>query len=222
MELSPLIQNSVQQDYFPELYPMYLPSSQICSLLWCCFVAPSKCGLPPSPELLWEILEMEENPTQQPNIYLFPPSRKSPLIEICLPLSKVSFLSHHIAFSINHPMQASFVAVVISVASFFNFRLDPILIYRFYWMFSLAWQKHWMVKALPSKIPILSTFQYYLENPVSLKLVFLFFTLPFLFQTIKNFNWHHSSWDFMACELIKYNGFQISGNRSYETHYLMP
>ena len=130
MELSPLIQNSVQQDYFPELYPMYLPSSQICSLLWCCFVAPSKCGLPPSPELLWEILEMEENPTQQPNIYLFPPSRKSPLIEICLPLSKVSFLSHHIAFSINHPMQASFVAVVISVASFFNFRLDPILIYR--------------------------------------------------------------------------------------------
>ena len=29
------------------------------------------------------------------------------------------------------------------------------------------------------------------------------------------------SWDFVGCALIKYNGFQISGNKSNETPYLM-
>ena len=45
MELSPLIQNSIQQDYLPELYLRHLPSYQKCHLLWCCFVASTMCGL---------------------------------------------------------------------------------------------------------------------------------------------------------------------------------
>ena len=53
-------------------------------------------------------------------------------------------------------------------------------------------------------------------------LVFFFLTLPFLFQTLSNFNWPLSSWDFVASELIKYNEFQISGKKSYEISYLMP
>ena len=44
-----------------------------------------------------------------------------------------------------------------------------------------------------------------------------FFILNFLF-----FNWPNSNWNFMACGLIKYNGFSISGNKSNETPYLMP
>ena len=47
MELSPLIRNSVHQDYLPELYPRYLLSYQKSSFLWCCFVAPARCGLSP-------------------------------------------------------------------------------------------------------------------------------------------------------------------------------
>ena len=50
-----------------------------------------------------------------------------------------------------------------------------------------------------------------------LVLVFLFLTLHFLFQTLWNLNWLHSKWDFVAYGVIKYNGFQISGNKSYET-----
>ena len=53
-------------------------------------------------------------------------------------------------------------------------------------------------------------------------LVFFFLTLPFLFQTLSNFNWPLSSWDFVTSELIKYNEFQISGKKSYEISYLMP
>ena len=38
----------------------------------------------PSPEPLWVTLGMEKNPTQQPKIYSFPPSEKSPLIDLNL------------------------------------------------------------------------------------------------------------------------------------------
>ena len=51
---------------------------------------------------------------------------------------------------------------------------------------------------------------------------FLFFTLPFLFQALENFKWPNSNWDFVACVQTKYNAFQISGNKSEETPYLMP
>ena len=55
-----------------------------------------------------------------------------------------------------------------------------------------------------------------------LMLVFFFFWIPFLFQTLWNFGWPRCSWNFVSCVLIKYNGFQISGNNSDETPYLMP
>ena len=38
-ELNLLIQNSSQQDYLPELYPLYPSSYQKFLLPWCCFVA---------------------------------------------------------------------------------------------------------------------------------------------------------------------------------------
>ena len=51
----------------------------------------------PFPETLWVTLGMGKNPTQQPKIYSFPPSEKSPLIDLNLLLSKVSFLPHKTA-----------------------------------------------------------------------------------------------------------------------------
>ena len=54
-------------------------------------------------------------------------------------------------------------------------------------MLSLAWQKHEMVKTLPSKISILSTFQCYLENPASLNACFPLFHSTFSIQNFKRF-----------------------------------
>ena len=53
--------------------------------------------VPPSPEPLWETLGMGKNPTQQPKIHSFPPLEKSPLIDLNLSQSKVSFLPHQTA-----------------------------------------------------------------------------------------------------------------------------
>ena len=53
--------------------------------------------VPPSPKALWETLGMGKNPTQQPKIYSFPPSGKSPSIDLNIFLSKVSFLPHQTA-----------------------------------------------------------------------------------------------------------------------------
>ena len=53
LELNPLIQNSVQQDYLPELYPPVSPFRlNMFSLLSSCFIAPIKCRLPcPFPKM---------------------------------------------------------------------------------------------------------------------------------------------------------------------------
>ena len=53
--------------------------------------------VPLSPEPLWETLGMKENPAQHPKMYSFLPSEKSPLTDLNLSLSKVSFLPHQIA-----------------------------------------------------------------------------------------------------------------------------
>ena len=45
LKLSPLIQNTVQQDYLPESYASHLPSYQKCHKI----VAPTRCGLFPVP-----------------------------------------------------------------------------------------------------------------------------------------------------------------------------
>ena len=94
LKLSPLIQYRVYQDYLPESYDRYLhflpKMSQNCYThqVW---------TVPPSLEPLWETLGMGKNPTQQPKIYSFPPSEKSPLIDLNLSLSKVLFLPHQTA-----------------------------------------------------------------------------------------------------------------------------
>ena len=49
---------------------------------------------------LWETLGIGKNPTQQPKIYSFPPPEKSPLLNLLLLLSKVSFLPHQIVIFI--------------------------------------------------------------------------------------------------------------------------
>ena len=115
MKLILVIQNSVQQDYRPEMYPSYqnIPSFDVASLhrpgLDCPPPLPA-----PTAKSLWKTLGMREtptqqpkvcsfsptkktlidlqNPTQQPKIYSFSPTEKSPLIYIHLSLSKVPFL----------------------------------------------------------------------------------------------------------------------------------
>ena len=114
MELILVIQNSVQQDYRPEMYPSYqnISSFNVVSL--------HRPGLashlppPPTPKSLWKpwgwgkllpnsqkfahfpqqknpLIDLQ-NPTQQPKIYSFSASEKSPLIYLHLSLSKVPFL----------------------------------------------------------------------------------------------------------------------------------
>ena len=67
---------------------------------------------------------------------------------------------------------------------------------------------------------MLHTFQYYLENAASRKKSSIF--KPAFFQTLQNFNWLYSSWDCLACELIKFNELQISVNEFYKTPLLHP
>ena len=81
---------------------------------------------------------------------------------------------------------------------------------------SNEWSKH-----SQAKFPFPSPFNAIWKTLLLLMLVFLFFTLPFLFQTLWSPNWPHSSLDFVAYELIKFVGFQISRNKSYETPYSM-
>ena len=62
-----------------------------------------------------------------------------------------------------------------------------------YWMLPLAWQKHWMIEALPSKISIPSTFpfppslQCYFENPASIIACFPLFHTPFFISNFIKF-----------------------------------
>ena len=49
-----------------------------------------------------------------------------------------------------------------------------------YWMLSLVWKKHWMVK-----IPLPSRFNTIWKTLFVLMLVFFFFPIPFLFQTLR-------------------------------------
>ena len=88
LKLCPLIQNRVLQDYLPGSYARHLSSYQKCPKL----LHPSDVDCSLSPEHLWVTLGMRKNSIQQPKIYSFPPSEKSPLIDLNLLLSKVSFL----------------------------------------------------------------------------------------------------------------------------------
>ena len=65
-----------------------------------------------------------------------------------------------------------------------NFLISPI---RKIWIVPLTWQKHWMVKALPNKISILSTFQCYVKKATSLNACFLLFNTTFLISNFIKF-----------------------------------
>ena len=93
LKLSPLIQNSVQQDYLPDMCQVSLFLTKMSKN--CC--THQVWTVPLSPEPLWEALGMGENPTQHPKMYSSSPSEKSPLIDLNLSLLKVSFLPHQIA-----------------------------------------------------------------------------------------------------------------------------
>ena len=76
-----------------------------------------------SPEPLQVNMGMGKNPIQQPKLYPFSSSEKSPLIDLNFLLSKFYFFPIKQQFSSNHPMQQSFVAAVISVVSYFKFQV---------------------------------------------------------------------------------------------------
>ena len=108
LKLSPLIKNRVQPDYLPKSYARHLPSYQT-----------------PSPEPLWVTLGMGKNPTQQPKIYSFPPSEKSPLIGFNLSLSKVSFLPHQTAI-FNFIACFPLFHTPFFISNFIKFQLTPL------------------------------------------------------------------------------------------------
>ena len=96
MELSPLTQNSfsriISQNYTPgiSLLTKNVPFFDVAF-----FHLPCVDSLP-STEPLWGTLGVGENPNQQPKIFPFPSAEISPVIDLHLPLSKVSFLPYHI------------------------------------------------------------------------------------------------------------------------------
>ena len=141
------------------IIPQVSPFLPKCPLLWWCFVVPVRCGLSPFPlNLYWKPWRWGEIITQQPKIYYFPPPEKSLLVDLHLLLSKVSILPHQISIF----MQSHYGSFICSCSHFcctifFNVRLYA-MPYQFWlinvcWMLYLAWQKQWMVKALPSKNP---------------------------------------------------------------------
>ena len=88
MELNPLIQNSVQQDCLPELYPLYspyLPKMPPLLMLLCC---PARYGLPPSLEPLRETLPLNSQKSTH-----FSPPEKSTLAEFTSSSTKSIILS---------------------------------------------------------------------------------------------------------------------------------
>ena len=111
-------------------------------------------------------------------------------------------------FSCNHQIQASFIAVialfiVVAVVCFF---LTLSFIYRYimltlisHWLLNLIWQKHWMVKVLPSKNPNpLLHLSMLFGKPCPNCCLFFFLLPPFFISNFINFFWPHSSCDYIA------------------------
>ena len=111
-------------------------------------------------------------------------------------------------FSCNHPIRASFMTVitlfiVIAVVWFF---LTLGFIYRCImlilisqWSLNPIWQKHWMVKIPPSKIPNpLLHLSMLFGKPCLNYCLFFFLFPPFFISNFINFFWPHSSCDYIA------------------------
>ena len=151
LELNPLIQYSIHQDYLPDLYP----------------IIPLNIYVKP-----WE-----ENTHPTAKYLLISATRKIPLNKFTCSANKnlTPFPSNSnfplITLYRLHLQLYCCCIIFVSTSGYIN------------WMLSLAWQKHWMVKVLPSKIFILPNFQCYLKNPASPYACFPLFLTFFFIST---------------------------------------
>ena len=181
--ISPFIQNSVQQDYVPELYTRYLLSYQKCQKV----VTPTRCGL--SHIFPWTFMGNHENEGKS---Y---PSAKNLLISSIRKIPLNRFKSFAIKSFISSPSNSNFQVITLAtficscshfcrtmfwISGFIYTHVMLILLINVYWMLPLALQKHWIIEALPSKISIPASLDAISKTLLLLMLVFLFFTLPFL------------------------------------------
>ena len=103
---------------------------------------------------------MGKSPTQQPKICSFSPSKISPLIDLNLWLSKVSFTLHQTvmfkqsSYAILICSCSHFCCIIFQISGFMYSHVLLIWLINVYWMLSLSWPKHWMIEVLPSKISI--------------------------------------------------------------------
>ena len=142
-------------------------------------------------------------------------------MDLRLSLSKVSFLPHQIAIFITLCTLYLYLRSFL-LHRFFNLRLyvHTCHIDFAYSMFtecclqhdkSIKWSKH-----SEAKISIPPTFQCFLKKTASLNACFPLFNTVFFISNFMKFQLTHTSCDFLACELIRFNGFQISVNKSYK------
>ena len=98
---------------------------------------------------------------------------------------------HQIAIFMKSPntsfiYSCSHCCCIIFLTSGFMYRYIMLILIS--WGLSAAWQKHWMVKIPPSKIPnLLLTFQWYLENPALIIACFPSLLLPFFISNFISF-----------------------------------
>ena len=187
---------------------MYHPFDQKC-LLWFCVVTPTRCGLSPLlPNLFGKLWSWGENPTQEPKSCSFSPPEKVPLINLHHPQSKMSVIPpsysnfHVIILYKLHLQLQSFPVTSCFIFSLYVHRCHLQHDRRIEWL-----------KYPKTKFAFLPPFNAIWKTLLLIMLVLIFFPFPFLFQDLWNFTWPHSSCDFMTCELIKSNEFQISSNR---------
>ena len=88
------------------------------------------------------------------------------------------------------------------------------------WLLNVAFS---MTKTLnnrssPKQNSVSPSLQCYFENSTSINACFPLFHTSIFYKISTD----SPNWDFVAFGLIKYNGFHISGNKTYETPYLMP
>ena len=143
------------------------------------------------PKHLRETLGIWENLTQQAKIYSSPPPEKSPLINLHLLVSKVSFLSHQIAIFIQL-LYISFICscshcccIIFFLTSGFMYTyVMPILINQCLLNVVFSMAKALNGQSSPSKISILPNLQCYLENPASPNACFPLFHTPFFISNL--------------------------------------
>ena len=186
LKLSPSIENCVQQDYIPELYVRHLPSYQKCPKL----LHPPGVDCSPFP---WTFMG---NPGDGEKSYL---TAKYLLISRIRKIPLNRFKSFAVKSFISSPSNSNF-QVIILCNLHLSFLLYHILNFRLYvhtchanltnqCLLNVAFSIEWS-KLSQEKFPFPPPFHsLHPSNAISktlllLLLVFLFFTLSFLFQTL--------------------------------------